>query len=1147
MNEASKWTRTVPETTPDDLFETQLSCVPDPVTFENCEMNKTYVQTYKLTNIGLDVIHVSYIGIELMDADEGLRVPLRVDIHDNHLLRPGISFVAKVRLSPVCEVPEFHCYLLYETRKKKHPNKHFYFRVHVACYPPKPIIDVSPAVIRFPTVTWCVIKGPERLKYMRKTLKITNSGHKDCFCSIWNPVLDGLDIEIDSDVFSAESYNPCEGSEECRDSHAYYEAEKIVDELICNVFEIFRFSWKYHIPVPAMSTITLDVDFFPDYRGYHQSVVYVRTEDAPICTEKKVELIGNIKKIPLLVEPASLDLKVCTINSGVYESTFRIYNVGNGPVHVRVKVPGSMKNHALVFPTAPIIQAGSFQTCSIRLFPRFSIAKEAYRYYKEDIRLLEFPIFITPVSSDSCTADRIKLYVFAILTDYALEVNPAEIDFGSVSTIETVKTQISLTNHSIVPQEFGFLRLPMGVRIEPNNGFGTILPKETIMLYLLFSPIPNCESPIEYNFEIKVTTLFELSGFGERPATTDTVISTSNWGEDLIYNTEAEQTSDDSGSVEKSDSTEEGAEKEDEDDDDFWADSVDEVKILEEKQQKIREYLKQSLEPAPVGKCTDSGECSGEWPTEFPPRKKMQIIMCKATVYKPHCQLSSTVIQLPATPISSFSLTRLWLNGLISNNFNNPYCENNEEGGMDELALFEFRTTSPIIEIEPTSGCIARGQSVPITIICKPDISKEKLCFQSKVIQAEKMLDDENKSIELPPQKSKSKTKNKPAGQPPVVQKIEVESHDVNLSNMEVNTTTMFSSERILQQITEPTSHKINVSCVIKKLSPTERLYCTEYHNLILIAPVIKPSFIYLGNCQEIRFGKVAVGDQGRKIIEIQNTSLKRIPLQISALNPAGSYWCTTGWRMSQIDPEHIWKHPITYTPAAENGKEVEFFEIRQGATIVNFTVNGEGIMPKCTFTPDFALCLLETEKDAEMELGIENICTAPVRLQMISRPTKLSYTFKGDPYFTEGTELKIQDPLTKKNGKKTARSEVKTQDASLKKNVKKTTQTTKEGTKRIVLRTEVPPEITLQLENDFNDVEIMTSDLFTITGLDSNNTLIIDPSAKGLLKIKFDLNMSKKEGENGPIPSAFSITYTIMVANAIVIKELTIIVCITN
>lgn len=132
---------------------------------------------------------------------------------------------------------------------------------------------------------WCLAIGPERSKYMRKTLKIKNLGRKECSCAIWKCEPKEPTDMSDTNSLTTPSDFQFEYPGEYDIPQAYDEASLILSELIGNVFETFRFSSKYHIPVPATSTVKVDIDFFPDYRGYHHNVVYVRVQGSHICTE----------------------------------------------------------------------------------------------------------------------------------------------------------------------------------------------------------------------------------------------------------------------------------------------------------------------------------------------------------------------------------------------------------------------------------------------------------------------------------------------------------------------------------------------------------------------------------------------------------------------------------------------------------------------------------------------------------------------------------------------------------------------------------------------------------------------------------------------------------------------------------------------
>jgi hypothetical protein len=54
--------------------------------------------------------------------------------------------------------------------------------------------------------------------------------------------------------------------------------------------------------------------------------------------------------------------------------------------------------------------------------------------------------------------------------------------------IQSASASLAITNHSDLPQKFAFVGLPVEVTLVPNEGFGTLLPKETVHVTLQFSP-----------------------------------------------------------------------------------------------------------------------------------------------------------------------------------------------------------------------------------------------------------------------------------------------------------------------------------------------------------------------------------------------------------------------------------------------------------------------------------------------------------------------------------------------------------------------------------------------------------------------------------------------------------------------------------
>eukprot|EP00116_Pleurobrachia_bachei_P006356 sb/3466618/ len=75
--------------------------------------------------------------------------------------------------------------------------------------------------------------------------------------------------------------------------------------------------------------------------------------------------------------------------------------------------------------------------------------------------------------------------VSAYVTGTDISFSTSELNFGCCSIYESVQLPFSVTNHCLLPQMFGFVSVPEFVSIQPNDGFGTLLPGETLQLEAL--------------------------------------------------------------------------------------------------------------------------------------------------------------------------------------------------------------------------------------------------------------------------------------------------------------------------------------------------------------------------------------------------------------------------------------------------------------------------------------------------------------------------------------------------------------------------------------------------------------------------------------------------------------------------------------
>lgn len=72
----------------------------------------------------------------------------------------------------------------------------------------------------------------------------------------------------------------------------------------------------------------------------------------------------------------------------------------------------------------------------------------------------------------------VKFSLLCVFTVNAVTFHPPSVDFGSVFNQAGSRFTIMLENHSLLPQQFSFTRLPKEISVSTDNGTGTILPLE---------------------------------------------------------------------------------------------------------------------------------------------------------------------------------------------------------------------------------------------------------------------------------------------------------------------------------------------------------------------------------------------------------------------------------------------------------------------------------------------------------------------------------------------------------------------------------------------------------------------------------------------------------------------------------------------
>ncbi|KAM4570699.1 cilia- and flagella-associated protein 74 [Fundulus diaphanus] len=259
--------------------------------------------------------------------------------------------------------------------------------------------------------------------------------------------------------------------------------------------------------------IKLEILFTPTIPGETRRDFYIRFSDAntkPI----PIQVRGLAVSIPVWVVQPSVDLKICMFDC-LYQHSVLIQSRANTALKVTFEVCPEMRKHMEILPKNGFVQAQSTFNAQLKFLPRQSLSKDAENFFDSDTGVLEVPMTVQVAGQ----VQPAHFTVQAIVTSLDLQFDQSELDFGCCSIYHVVRSRVFLTNMSLLPQDFGFVAVPEFIEVQPNDGFGTLLPQETLEIELMFSP----KKAKEYNFQLRCKSefnrdfLLSCRGVGVRP------------------------------------------------------------------------------------------------------------------------------------------------------------------------------------------------------------------------------------------------------------------------------------------------------------------------------------------------------------------------------------------------------------------------------------------------------------------------------------------------------------------------------------------------------------------------------------------------------------------------------------------------------
>ncbi|XP_037237487.1 cilia- and flagella-associated protein 74 [Falco rusticolus] len=253
------------------------------------------------------------------------------------------------------------------------------------------------------------------------------------------------------------------------------------------------------------SSVKLQIIFVPAIPGDVRAefvIMFDNSDCKPLC----FSAVGVSVDVPVWVPNPNVDLKICMYDR-LYQDCVVIQSRAKATLRLKFEVCKGLSKHMELLPKTGYIQAQSSFSVRLKFLPRHSLPEDAGSYFNEETRILEVPVTILIADK----AKKVNFTVHAIVTTSDLEISPSQINFGFCTIHEAVQANVRITNKSILPQEFGFVGLPEFVEIQPSDGFGILLPLESLTLDIIFKANKAKEYSFELTCKSEINRQFKLS------------------------------------------------------------------------------------------------------------------------------------------------------------------------------------------------------------------------------------------------------------------------------------------------------------------------------------------------------------------------------------------------------------------------------------------------------------------------------------------------------------------------------------------------------------------------------------------------------------------------------------------------------------
>ncbi|KAH8098961.1 hypothetical protein JL720_1934 [Aureococcus anophagefferens] len=255
------------------------------------------------------------------------------------------------------------------------------------------------------------------------------------------------------------------------------------------------------------------IKFAPLRAGYAREQVAIRFEG--FAETIPLSIIGSSIEVPIYVAEPVVDMR-CAVYGKLYRKKLMLRNRGKIAFKAIARAPKEFREFFEYQPDMGFVQPGADFEMSIKFRPTPAVVDRCAPYCIKDRGIIAVPMRIMVPDQ----ALPVYYTLRAQLTRSDVSFSTTALDYGPCYVTEALSAPVVLTNESALPQKFGFVNLSAEVDVQPNDGFGVLLPRESRTVDVIFKPVSavNVDLNLTMRTTMNNTYAIKVRGRGLEPA-----------------------------------------------------------------------------------------------------------------------------------------------------------------------------------------------------------------------------------------------------------------------------------------------------------------------------------------------------------------------------------------------------------------------------------------------------------------------------------------------------------------------------------------------------------------------------------------------------------------------------------------------------